>query len=336
MKTLALLLLISAGSLAVTVERPELRSVRRRRRLATLAVALVILAGLLYPEYIRWRRAAYDQGAVELLRSLHKAEAQHYKRHGTYLPLDKLKAAGLSPMGEGDIFEGYSYTSTASEKGYTIVARPTWPEGQSYTLDTSGYLNRPAPQERAKTPEEKLALAREEARRAPQDAAAWVRLSEALAVTGRYAEALSAARRASSLNPTAARQALSDALVYRAGELLELKKPRTAIPLLTECIRLDENDADALALLGDAYQALGRDTEALQAYRKATQSGLSSARAWLGLAQMLEARGEVKEAAQAYLYVVDIGDETHAPDAWVHEASTALKRIHGREDARQR
>ncbi|NLB95391.1 MAG: hypothetical protein GX785_06740, partial [Armatimonadetes bacterium] len=62
MKTLALLLLISAGSLAVTVERPELRSVRRRRRLATLAVALVILAGLLYPEYIRWRRAAYDQG----------------------------------------------------------------------------------------------------------------------------------------------------------------------------------------------------------------------------------------------------------------------------------
>ncbi|HHX40284.1 MAG TPA: tetratricopeptide repeat protein [Armatimonadetes bacterium] len=336
MKTLALLLLISAGSLAVTVERPELRAVRRRRRLASLAVALLILAALLYPDYLRWRRAGYDQGAVELLRSLHKAEVQHHKAHGTYLPLDKMKAAGLSPVEEGGIFEGYSYTSSASDKGYTIVARPTWPDGQSYTLDTSGYLNRPAPEKRAKTPEEKLALAREAAEKAPQDATAWVRLSEALAVTGRYAEALSAARRAWNLNPTAARRVLCDALIYRGGELLELGKPREALPLLVESTRLEENDADALALLGDAYRALGRETEALQSYRKATRSGLSSARAWLGLAQMLEARGEVKEAAQAYLYVVDIGDETHAPDAWVHEASTALKRIHGREDARQR
>ena len=286
MKTLALLLLISAGSLAVTVERPELRSVRRRRRLATLAVALVILAGLLYPEYIRWRRAAYDQGAVELLRSLHKAEVQHHKAHGTYLPLDK-ESRGLSPV------EGVSSRATptpAARATRNLHRCPADVARASLHTDASGYLTAmPQAREDARGAG---AGARKGGEGAP-DATAWVRLSEALAVTGAMPGA-SAARRAWNLttapggfsavpSSTAGRVAGTG---NRAGSLLVARAWRKTTPML--CSWATPTGVDAT----EGRQSIAK----LPGAPPAPVPGSALPRCWR--------RGEVKEAAQAYLYVV--------------------------------
>ncbi|MBI3945410.1 MAG: tetratricopeptide repeat protein [Armatimonadetes bacterium] len=326
-KLLAMLPLLFLASSAAPEASPTLRRLHRRRA-AWLVVLAALAAAALGAEYRERRGAAEDAAARQLLGALHQAEQRHRAGQGAYARLDALRAAAQSPVGEGERRRGYVYTSAASADDYTIVARPTRGRGDSYTMDATGHLNHP-PLPRQRTPEERLAEARQRARQRPDDARAWLDLVAVLRQMDRTAEALHAARRAARVDPPAARDLLHEAILDHADALLEARKPREALRLLREPAATDRKDPSALALLGDAYRALGQTSRAADAYRQSIAAEPLLARAWFGLAQIQEARGQRQEAMSSYLRVISIGTDAAMPDEWKQTAMEALSRLSG-------
>ncbi|NLC58390.1 MAG: tetratricopeptide repeat protein [Armatimonadetes bacterium] len=324
-------LLLLSTVVAATGDADAAGRALRRRRAGWLVLLVALFAAVAVPPYQQARREAQDRAARRLLLRLHQAQLEFHRQHHRYARLDQLQAAGLSPVGEGDRHQGFVYHSAAGTDTYTITARPLSPDGQPHTIDDSGLPDRPATAKRRRppTPQERLAQARARAREQPNSAPAWIALAEALEAQNHPAEAVEAARRAARLDRQAGVEALYTALLARADALLRARQAAAALPLLKEAAALRPKDADAPALLGDAYRLLGRDQEALRAYRQATKLGMTAARAWLGLGRLHEARGERAEAGRCYLRVINIGADAFVPDAWVNESWAALQRLGG-------
>lgn len=308
-------------------ETLTVRAARRRQALRLGALA-VVMALFVVPQYQQWQRDRAERGARQVMLALHQAEQQHFDEHGGYARLDTLHQAGKSPVSEGARFRGYSYTSAAGRDDYTIVARPLWRGGPTYTLDSTGYYNRPARRlPKPPTPEQRLAEARRATEQHPSDAAAWVELAERLRQMGRADEALHAARRAAALDPKTASGVLCEALLDQSEALLAAGNAAAALPPLREVLRWREDDAQTLALLGDAYRALGQTEQALATYEKAVKREHTTARGWYGLARLREARGETEAAVNAYLRVISISEGADLPEEWLQTTWAALRRL---------
>lgn len=297
----------------------------QRRRMAWILVLAALAVASLGSEYLKRRREADVRATQQLLSALHQAEVRYHQAHGTYARLDTLHEAGESPVREGGRYRGYVYTSVAGSDDYAIVARPLRGEGECYTMNATGVLNLP-PVPKAPTPEEALAKARARVQANPRDVRAWLDLVAQLRQMDRTQEALEAARRAARLDRKAAKSLLHETLLDRADALLEARQPQEALRLLRDPA-VDTKDPSAQALLGDAYHALGQTNRAVAAYEKAIATQPFLARAWFGLAQIQEARGQRQEAMRSYLRVVDIGANAEIPDEWEQASMEALSRL---------
>lgn len=126
------------------MEQPD-----RRREAFTLVEILIViaiiavLASLGLRPMLRAKRASQESAAMQVLRSLQKAEVQHKMRFGVYGDLNALLLMGASPVEEGGVepASGYVFSSDAGAEGYTIVAVPPKPEMRTYTLFDGGAIS---------------------------------------------------------------------------------------------------------------------------------------------------------------------------------------------------
>ncbi len=98
-----------------------------------------IMAGILFPVFARARAKAREASARQIMMSLQSAEQNVRANSGRYISLTELKKAGTSPVADGEVVNGYTFTSNAGAAGYTIVATPSGSYLPALTLtDTSG------------------------------------------------------------------------------------------------------------------------------------------------------------------------------------------------------
>lgn len=108
-----------------------------------IVIAIIaVLAGAAIRPLLKAKSAAKESAAVQVLRSLQKAETSYLLRHKSYADLDALSSYGGSPVAEGQMEASSEYTfdSTADENGYTIVATPPKTNMRTYTLYDTGVL----------------------------------------------------------------------------------------------------------------------------------------------------------------------------------------------------
>ena len=80
-----------------------------------------------------------------------------------------------------------------------------------------------------------------------------------------------------------------------------------ALAVIDRAAPIGEGSADLQAFRGAMLQRLGRHEEALVAYQNAVREGTPPATAWIGYAISLEAVGKRSEAAQAYRRALTVG-----------------------------
>jgi prepilin-type N-terminal cleavage/methylation domain-containing protein len=108
-----------------------------------IVIAIIaVLASVAIRPLLRAKSAAKESAAIQVMRSLQKAETSYFLRHKTYCDLDALSSYGGSPVAEGQMeaTSEYTFDSTADENGYTIIATPPKTNMRSYTLYDSGVL----------------------------------------------------------------------------------------------------------------------------------------------------------------------------------------------------
>lgn len=108
-----------------------------------IVIAIIaVLASVAIRPLLKAKSAAKESAAIQVMRSLHKAEASYFLRHKTYGGLDNLASYGASPVAEGQMEAASEYTfeSTADENGYTIIATPPKTNMRAYTLYDTGVL----------------------------------------------------------------------------------------------------------------------------------------------------------------------------------------------------
>lgn len=120
-----------------------------------------------------------------------------------------------------------------------------------------------------------------------------VRLATALYERGRYADALRAFRQASGSGDAAIARDARKGVVRAALRVGEFTLARQAADMLAVG---NDTDAEALALVGDAWWAAGRFDEADVQYARAISIDETSARARLGVARSLGSRSRLSEA----------------------------------------
>ena len=117
---------------------------------------------------------------------------------------------------------------------------------------------------------------------------------------------IAAARRvlqdALALEPTQPTFALALARIHAAE-----RDYAAALPVLDRAAPIGEGSADFQAFRGAMLQRLGRHEEALVSYQNAVREGTPPATAWIGYAISLEAVGKRSEAAQAYRRALTVG-----------------------------
>jgi cytochrome c-type biogenesis protein CcmH/NrfG len=81
---------------------------------------------------------------------------------------------------------------------------------------------------------------------------------------------------------------------------LRLQRPRDAIPVLRQAVKLDPLHTDARAHLGVAFGITGKYDESLAELRRAVADNPDHSLSWINLGATLAAAGQTAEAAEAY------------------------------------
>ncbi len=110
--------------------------------LLVVIAIIAVLASVAIRPLLRARQASCESAAMQVLRSLQKAEVQRKTQLGSYGNLDALAAAGASPVAEGesDPNSDYVFRSTVDTDTYTIVAEPPKSHMRTYTLVETGVI----------------------------------------------------------------------------------------------------------------------------------------------------------------------------------------------------
>ncbi len=126
----------------------------------------------------------------------------------------------------------------------------------------------------------------------PSEPTALTILGGAAMNAGRYDEAISALKRAAAAQPK------NPFIVFNLGESHRRNKALIdALPHFKKAIRLKSDFAEAHAQMGEALRALGRDTEATEAYQTALKHQPHSLVSLKGLGFLLQRVGVFSEAA---------------------------------------
>jgi len=109
--------------------------------LIVIAIIAVLAAVAIRP-LLTAKAGAKESAALQVIRSLQKAEATYFTRNKTYADLDVLVADGTSPVGEGQLERSseYTFSSASDATGYTIIADPPRTDMRTYTLYDTGEL----------------------------------------------------------------------------------------------------------------------------------------------------------------------------------------------------
>lgn len=109
-----------------------------------IVIAIIaVLASVAIRPLLRAKNASRESAALQVMRSLHRAETAYFLRYKTFADLDALSGYGGSPVAEGQMEPSSEYTfdSTVDENGYTIIATPPKTNMRSYTLYDTGVLD---------------------------------------------------------------------------------------------------------------------------------------------------------------------------------------------------
>ncbi len=98
----------------------------------------------------------------------------------------------------------------------------------------------------------------------------------------KYLEQFAAIRRKS--DDPSLDKVLEAALYYLGDNYLKIKSPDKAVPVLVEALAIDETDADAMLLLGDAYAATGQHKLAIGSYENTVRFVPDYTEAYTGMA----------------------------------------------------
>lgn len=199
------------------------------------------------------------------------------------------------------------------------IARHTRPADQSASWDGLGDVYMALADY-----EQALAAYQEATRLMPHEALPWYSLGNAYGALERDSEAIEPYRRAIELDPTFPWSYHQLGLVYeRRAEYAP------AMILFQQAIERHQ-DAPARARswtsLGDVYSALGRQQEAIDAYRQAVAHDDGFELPWLGLGREYSLAGRYEEAVNAYRQVIKL--ESGEAHSWfgLGNACSALNR----------
>jgi tetratricopeptide (TPR) repeat protein len=150
--------------------------------------------------------------------------------------------------------------------------------------------------------EEAVDLLRRATDEAPGEAAGWHLLGEAYAAEGDTAEAEAAFRRAVELDPED-----RVALAHLGHTALASGRSEEGVDLLARAADSPEGSSAVLSLV-DMYRSMGQDAEALAQARKLTAAEPDDVLAWLDVAELSLAVGELDDARAAFERVRELDD----------------------------
>ncbi len=160
------------------------------------------------------------------------------------------------------------------------------------------------------------ALYEEAIRIDPEQSMAWNNLGSLMSRSGRPQEAIKMIARAYQVDPSNVEAA------YNLGALLLTHdRPAEALPYLEAALRINRSFAPAAAMRARALMRLGRDEEALGAW-KALAPGMPAA--WLGVAEIEMRRGHRDAARSALRQGIEAGGERFEAAARRNERLKAL------------
>jgi prepilin-type N-terminal cleavage/methylation domain-containing protein len=125
-----------------TVDEKRCRAGFTLVELLIVIAIIAVLASVAIRPLLRAKSAAKESAAIQVIRSLQKAETAYFLRHKRYGNLDDLAGFGGSPVSEGqrEAASEYVFKSVADQKGYTIIATPPQANMRTYTLSESGVI----------------------------------------------------------------------------------------------------------------------------------------------------------------------------------------------------
>jgi Flp pilus assembly protein TadD len=138
---------------------------------------------------------------------------------------------------------------------------------------------------------------------APEDAAPWHHLGEALAAEGRVNEAEEAFRRAVEIDPDD-----QLALTHLGHNAVAAGRKEEGIGYLTRASDMAHAPSSAAISLVDMYRSFGQYDDALAQARRITEAAPDDVLAWLDVAELSLQVGQLDEAAAAFERIRDTDD----------------------------
>jgi Flp pilus assembly protein TadD len=138
---------------------------------------------------------------------------------------------------------------------------------------------------------------------APEQAAAWHHLGEALAAEGRTGEADAAFRRAVELDPDD-----QVALMHLGHTSLATGRQDEGVELLARAADSIHSASTAVISLVDMYRTLGDNDQALAQARRLVEAAPDDLVAWLDVAELSLAVGQLDEARSAFEHLRELDD----------------------------
>ncbi len=106
---------------------------------------------------------------------------------------------------------------------------------------------------------------------------------------------------------------LEAGLYYLGDNYLKTNQPEKAVGVLTEALAIDETDADAMLLLGNAYAQTGKNDEALKSYENTVRFVPDYTEAYSGMEHVYQALN--KPANQRYAQGMQAFSQQNYPQA---------------------
>jgi tetratricopeptide (TPR) repeat protein len=138
---------------------------------------------------------------------------------------------------------------------------------------------------------------------APEDAAAWHHLGEALATDGRMDEAEAAFRRTVELDPDD-----QLALTHLGHTAVAAGRKEEGVGYLARASDITQAPSSAAISLVDMYRSFGQYDDALAQARRITEAVPDDVLAWLDVAELSLELGQLEEAAGAFEHIREIDD----------------------------
>lgn len=157
----------------------------------------------------------------------------------------------------------------------------------------------------------------------PKNYGALGRKAEVLSIIGMYNESINTFDKALQMIPASATETLFSLWMAKGWTLLAHSDNDAALTAFEKGITLNPLDGSAWFFKGDALKALGRQSEAIEAYAKASELGYSNsvpahentAEDWFNKGQELFRNGSKEEAVGAYDKAIELDPEN--TEAWL-------------------